>query len=300
MATVFDDQGVAYDSVQVTVPTPIGNFTVPVGWWIVTDPFGRRSPVSPQSYLTMFSPAQGVLNLGTPGGAASLDKNSLVIQHSNFEGQPNGTATLDGAGQLVQRGGLATINGAGQVQQAPASYGQPNGAATLDGSSHLVQTGGLVLASELAAPGGVATLDANGHVQQEGSLGVYRKWAYQNTSAGNLNGTAWGNYPYGLSAALQIVSDGTGLFLVRCSLKNLNTGGAPVQINFRLSGNSTTYDFGGVTLTDNSSLYALSFPAYIGALAAGNYPCTLQYKLNAGVNVGHAVGDLAIEIEQFG
>lgn len=107
MPTVFDDQGQAYDAVQVTQSTPLGGLQVPAGWWIVTNVATRqRSPVNPASFAAMFSPVQGAFMLGQPGGASQLDLNGKVIERLSYEAVPNGVATLDSNGNLVQTAGL--------------------------------------------------------------------------------------------------------------------------------------------------------------------------------------------------
>lgn len=300
--TVWDAQGNVYDAVQVTTAgTSVNGRIVPVGWWIVTNAYGKRSDVSPQSFLTMFTPAQGTLQLGQPGGAASLNKSGLVEQHSAFEALPYGTATLDQNGDLVQIGNLATINASGQVVQNPASYGQPNGAATLDASGDLVQTAGLVLASSLGVAGGVATLDANGHVQQQATHGTYRKWSYYNTAGGNVTNTAWSDFPFAWSATPQLESDGTGLFLVRLSAFSLQSGASPYIISFQLvvDGGSEVYSLGGASITLNNYPTSLCTCVPIGALSSGIHQMSLQTKQTSSVNTGIVVRAIVLEVEQY-
>lgn len=230
MPTVFDDSGTAYDAVQVTQPTSLNGRLVPVGWWILTDPFGRRSEVSPASFTTMFTPVQGAYQLGQPGGAASLDKSGLVIQHSNFEGVAYGTATLDKNGNLVQNAGLALLNGAGEVIEDPASKGQTNGLATLNGSGNLVQTGGLLLASSLGAASGVASLDANQHTVQPPVHGVRAKGVWFNGNGSNplSSATLQDLYTFdsmhwtGTSSGPFTLTTSGGLLAVRVTFANIS------------------------------------------------------------------------------
>lgn len=115
MPTVFDAQGQAYSAVQLTTASQIGVRHIPAGWWIVTDGQGQRSPVEPTSFDRMFTPVQGVYNLGTPGGAAQLDHNAQITNRLAYEAAALGVATLDSNATLVQTTGLVLYDAQGRV-----------------------------------------------------------------------------------------------------------------------------------------------------------------------------------------
>lgn len=128
-AQVYDQLGNVYQAVQLTAPTAIHGITYPAGWWQVTDQWGNVSAVRPDAFNTMFSPAQGIYLLNQPGGAAGLNNAGLVIQHSQWEGQAGGVATLKPDGTLQQTSGLVLSS----------SLGVANGVPQLDGNAHVVQ-----------------------------------------------------------------------------------------------------------------------------------------------------------------
>lgn len=152
--------------------------------------FASGAAVQAGDQYTVLSQANCIPNAekGAPNGVATLDAAGQVVERLSYEGVANGVATLDANGELAQPVRIAQMPDAGQ----------PNGLATLDAAGKVVER----LAYEGIA-GGVATLDANGLLTaaQLGGASLATS-GYQKLPSGLI--IQWGAIPTGSTASAQI------------------------------------------------------------------------------------------------